>query len=236
MSKISILVPVYNESAYVTRCLENIVNEDLGSWEKEIIVVNDGSTDKTSVLLQKFKKNFLPITILSHQKNRGKGAAIKAAAAKASGDILIIQDADLEYDPNDYHVILEKFKKETTHVVYGSRILGSKIYKNFNSNIFFYYGGVLLTKYINILFKTNLTDQTTCYKAWRSELTKGLIENCPSNGFEFEIEMTAYFSRKHAIAEVPIRYYPRAISHGKKIGLKDFFLSIFTAFRCRFNI
>jgi dolichol-phosphate mannosyltransferase len=236
MPRLSILIPVYNEAAFVQRCLENIVNEDLGTWKKEIIVVNDGSTDETLAILKKFQKNVFPIKIMSSSSNKGKGAAIKRAAGQATGEILIIQDADLEYDPNDYHAILSEYTNPAIAVVYGSRILGAKLYTNYSSHPLFYVGGLLLTRYINFLFGTTLTDQPTCYKSWRAELTAELLENCPSNGFEFEIEMTAHFSRKGRIVEVPIHYYPRALSHGKKIRLKDFVLSVLAALRCRFKM
>jgi len=233
LKTLSIIIPVYNEEAYITRCLENIINTKITDWEKEIIVINDGSTDKTLSLLQKFKSN--KIKIISLPNNLGKGNALKKGIQTAHGDILIIQDADLEYDPNDYLVILNKLSHKNIKVVYGSRILGAKIYHNYNSNIFFLWGGLTLTTIINFLFGIKLTDQPTCYKAWKKELTLELTSYCQSNGFEFEVEMTAFFAKKNKIYEVPIRYYPRTINHGKKIKLSDFIKSVFTAFKCKFS-
>lgn len=235
MNKLSILVAAYNEDAFVERCLENVVNEQLNNWEKEIIVINDGSTDNTQNIIENFKKNIHSIKIISLSKNTGKGNAIKKAMEIATGNILLIQDADLEYDPSDFKPILKKFENKETQVVYGSRILGEKFYTNRTSSVIFYLGGKLLSAFVNLLFNTKITDQATCYKAWRSNFSKDLIKNCPSNGFEFEIEMTAFFAKnKLKIEEVPIHYYPRTISFGKKINVKDFVKSVFIGFKCYF--
>ncbi len=232
--KLSIIVPVYNESVYITRCLENVIQEKTPAWEKEIIVVDDGSTDNTVELLKKFDSEIAKIQIITSDINHSKGAALKQGVNNASGEVLIIQDADLEYDPSDYMAILSKYEDEETNVVYGSRILGAKIYHNYNANLFFLLGGITLTKTINSLFHTKLTDQATCYKSWRSDLSKNLLKYCQSNGFEFEVEMTSFFSKKNKIKEVPIHYYPRSVEHGKKITLTDFIKSVLMAFRCRF--
>lgn len=236
MPRLSILIAVLNEDAYIKRCLDNIVNEKLPKWTKEIIVVNDGSTDNTLSILKQYHRTTHPLTIIDLPVNMGKGHAIKTAAAAATGDVLLIQDADLEYDPNDYHAILKEFQKKTTMVVYGSRILGEKLYTNRPSNMLFYWGGKSLSGLINVLFHTRITDQPTCYKAWRASLTPALLQYCPSQGFEFEIEMTAFFAKHHhSIVEVPIHYYPRTKSYGKKIGFKDFVLSVAAAIRCFFQ-
>lgn len=235
MPTLSILIAAYNEDAYIFRCLENIVNEDLPGWKKEIIVVNDGSNDNTLKVLNQFAKQVHPIKIKSFRHNQGKGAAIKKAAQLASGDVLIIQDADLEYDPRDYQVILTKYTNPQVEVVYGSRILGSKRYTNYSSHPVFYLGGRLLTIFINLLFGTKLTDQPTGYKSWRANLTAPLLDKSLRHRFDFEIEMTAFFAQSgYKIHEVPIHYYPRTVNAGKKIGLADFLSSVTTALRCYF--
>ncbi len=233
--KLSIIIPVYNECVYITRCLENVEQVEIPNWTKEIIIVNDGSTDNSLQLIKKFASKKNNIKIVSSQKRQGKGAALKKGITLATGDIIIIQDADLEYDPEDFKPILTQFQNKNIDVVYGSRILGAKIFRNYSASIFFLTGGIILTKLINLLFSTNLTDQPTCYKSWRNHLSKELLKYCRLPGFEFEVEMTAFFSKNGKIKEVPIRYYPRTINHGKKIRLTDFFRSAATAFGCKFN-
>lgn len=233
--KLSIIIPTFNESQYIFRCLVNVWQEKLPGFEKEIIVIDDGSTDNTKELLEKFNTEYAHIKIVVHPENMGKGKALQTGIRKATGDILIIQDADLEYDPVDYKAILAEYDDVNVQVVYGSRILGAKKYHNYSANFFFLLGGLSLTKIVNMLFRTNLTDQPTCYKSWRSSLSRDLLEYCKSNGFEFEVEMTAFFSKNASIKEVPIHYYPRTVSHGKKIKLSDFLKSIITALRCRFG-
>ncbi len=234
MQTLSIIVPVFNESTYIIRCLKNVVQTELPGWKKEIIVVNDGSTDDTGTLLEKYQKTS-DIRIISFPENKGKGAALMAGIKEATGDVLIVQDGDLEYDPVDYKKIVDKYEDETVSVVYGSRILGAKIYHNYNANTFFLLGGLTLSRVVNILFGTNLTDQPTCYKTWRSSLSQHLLDYCHNPGFAFEIEMTAFFSSVTEIVEVPIRYYPRSVSHGKKITFSDFIISLITALQCKFR-
>jgi len=232
--KLSIIIPVYNESKFILRCLEDVSALEIPNYIKEIIVVNDGSTDNSFELIKKFSDENKNIKLITLSKNLGKGAALKKAIGQTTGEIVIIQDADLEYDPKDILQILKKYENKNCNVVYGSRILGSQVFNNKNAGMFFFFGGITLTKLINILFGTELTDQPTCYKSWRNFLSKDLIKYCRSNGFEFEVEMTAFFSKSNNIEEVPIHYYPRSVKNGKKITLKDFIVSAFTAFRCKF--
>lgn len=235
MKTLSIIIPVYNESTYITRSLENVFGVTLpNNWKKQVIVVDDGSTDNTLQLLKEFNAKHFSIVILSNNTNVGKGAALQKGIPYATGDVVIIQDADLEYDPNDYLSVLSQYDNVSTKVVYGSRILGAKQFHNYNAGQLFYLGGITLTKITNLLLKTHLTDQPTCYKSWRTTLSKDLLHYCKADGFEFEIEMTAFFSKNHRIKEVPIHYYPRSMQHGKKINALDFFKSLFMLFRCKF--
>src|SRR3990172_668664 len=232
--KLSIVVPVFNESQYIIRSLENILNTKIPAWKSEIIVVNDGSTDNTLSLLKEIKKRFPDLELISTPVNYGKGSALKKGIHKTCGDVVIVQDGDLEYDPSDFRAILEKYSNKDTNVVYGSRILGAKIYHNYSANVFYLMGGIMLTKVVNLLFGIRITDQPTCYKSWRGNLSEGLLEYCRKIGFEMEIEMTSFFSKVGGICEVPIHYYPRTVNHGKKIRLTDFFKSVATALNCRF--
>lgn len=234
MRTLSIIIPVYNEASYIKRCLENVIHIHMPGWQKEIIVVDDGSTDGTLALIHEFA-HVHTIKILVSKRNCGKGSAIRKGVVAATGDILIIQDADLEYDPTDYQAILDIFEKAHAEVVYGSRNLGAKVYHNFSANSLFYLGGVLLTRLVNQAFRTNLTDQATCYKAWKHTLSPGLLTKCKRDGFEFEVEMTAYFSSQSSIVEVPIHYYPRSVNHGKKITIIDFIKSVVVLLRLRFS-
>lgn len=233
--KLSIIIPIYNEAIYLTRCLENIVQVNIPGWTKEIIAVNDGSTDETLKLLRQFNRHHSPLKIISSSQNYGKGHALKQGIKVATGDVLIIQDADLEYDPIDYQTILSEYDNKSVSVVYGSRILGAKIYHNYNAGFFFLLGGIALTKIVNFFFGTKITDQSTCYKTWRSTLSRGLLDSCHRHGFEFEVEMTAFFAKTQQIREVPIHYYPRTVRHGKKIRLTDFLKSVILVLRCRFQ-
>jgi glycosyltransferase involved in cell wall biosynthesis len=233
MKKLSIVIPTYNESNYICRCLKKVAQIKINNWTKEIIVIDDGSTDNTLDLIKKFNQGH-KIKIIHYQNNQGKGAALKKGVDQAAGDVIIIQDADLEYDPSDYSSILSEFRDKKTDVVYGSRILGTKIYQNRNAGLFFLLGGMMLTKIVNLLFRTRLTDQPTGYKCWRSKFSKDLLKYCQTKGFEFEIEITAFFSKVTTIKEVPIHYYPRSVRQGKKINVGDFLKSVFTAFWCAY--
>ena len=232
---LSIVIPVYNESTYITRCLQNVIQTDLKGWKKEIIVIDDGSTDNSLKILEQFSRSVFKLHIIISSQNLGKGASLKKGIEKATGDIIIVQDADLEYDPNDYIVILKKYEEDSTYVVYGSRVLGSKLFHNYDANIFFLIGGLMLTRFVNFAFKTKITDQATCYKSWRTSLSKPLLDYCTGYGFEFEVEMTAYFAKNNVIHEVPIHYYPRTIEHGKKIRTIDFLKSLYMILVCKFK-
>ena len=227
--KLSIIIPVYDEKNTIREILDRIAKAPLPKeiTEKEIIAVDDGSKDGTRELLEQARKD--GVNVLLHEKNRGKGAAIGTALARASGDIILIQDADLEYDPRDYPTLLTPIIEHRAKVVYGSRFLGPR-----KAMLFWHMlGNKLLTLITNILYNTILSDMETCYKAFRADVVKGI--RLRSRGFEFEPEITAkVIKRGHRIFEVPISYYGREYSEGKKITWREGPKAIWTLIRYRF--
>jgi len=212
--KLSIIVPVFNEENTINEIVRQVENASL-SISKEIIVVDDDSLDETREKLEKLKKeiNFI---LIKHQRNQGKGAAIRTGISKATGDFILIQDADLEYNPQEYSILLEPLLKGEAEVVYGSRNLG----KNKRGSWSFFWGGKLLTFLANLLYGLSITDEATCYKVFRTDLLKSLDLRC--RGFEFCPEVTAKVAKKGIkIHEVPISYNPRSRKEGKKIKWKD---------------
>jgi len=226
--KLSIIIPTYNEEKTILEILEKVKKADIGGIEKEIIIVDDFSKDRTGEILRKIKdKN---IKIFYHEKNYGKGFAIRTALKHATGEIVIIQDADLEYEPNDYKKLLKPILTGRAKVVYGSRILNKK---NEYSYLSFYFGGRLLTMIANILYGIKLTDEPTCYKVFRREVIDTIKLKCVK--FEFCPEVTAKIAKKKIkIYEVPINYYPRSKKQGKKIKFKDGLTAIWTLIKYRF--
>ncbi len=210
--KLSIIIPVYNEENTISQVIEKVENVKI---EKEIIVVNDGSSDRTGELLGRLKKkyNFL---LLTHKKNQGKGAAIQTALNYVKGDMVIVQDGDLETDPNDYLKLIRPILEGETKIVYGSRnLLPSQ-----EKLGYYCWGGKFLTWLTNILYGSHLTDMTTCYKLFKTEILKNL--ELESRGFEFDAEVTAKVLKKnYSIVEVPIKYKPRTFKEGKKLRIKD---------------
>ena len=221
--KFSIIVPVFNEEKTVGAVLEKLASLNLGEWKKEIVVVDDGSTDRSKEIIEKYE-----VSLISHYKNLGKGAAIKTGLATATGDAIIIQDADLEYDPAEFNLLLSKLENKEIDAVFGSRNLAPK-----NRGYPHYVLGVAILSWItNILYDSKLTDVYTCYKLFRADAIKNL--NIESNGFEFEAEVTAKLLRAgHKILEVPISYYPRKFSEGKKIHFKDAVIGFWTIVKNR---
>src|SRR5579872_333040 len=226
--KVSILIPVYNEFRTLPQVLQRVVDAPLPEGcEKEIIIVDDGSTDGTTELLQQYKNS--PLMLVHHSVvNFGKGAALRVGIAKASGDIILIQDGDLEYDPNDYPKLLEPICAGKAEVVYGSRFLqtfeGMK-WANWLANR-------ILTVAANILFAAKITDEATAYKAFRADVMKSLDLKCLR--FEFCPEVTAKVRRLgFQIHEVPIYYNPRSILEGKKIRWNDGVEALWTLLKYR---
>jgi glycosyltransferase involved in cell wall biosynthesis len=205
---LSVLIPAYNEVNNIQDILKKILDISI---PKEIIVVDDGSTDGTRKLLETLKSDI--IKVVFHEKNQGKGQAIRTAIEHSKGDIIIIQDADLEYDPQDYHKLIPVIESGKEKVVYGSRFLNKQ---NKHSYFSFFLGGQVVTWITNILYFQTLTDEPTCYKVFDAKLLKSIKLNC--TGFEFCPEVTAKIAKLgYKIPEVPISYYPRSISEGKKL-------------------
>lgn len=226
--KLSILIPAYNEAKTIHLILDKVKAVRLnGGVSKEIIIVNDFSTDNTVEKVKEYMSNNpdMPISIHSQEKNMGKGAAIHKAIELATGDYLIVQDADLEYDPEEYNLLLKPVLSGFADVVYGSRFMGGNPHR-----ILFYWhsiGNKFLTNLSNMFTNLNLTDMETCYKLIRSDIAKSL--KLKEKRFGFEPELTAKLSRvpKIRIYEVGISYYGRTYEEGKKIGWKDGFRAIY---------
>lgn len=226
--KVSILIPVYNEEETIQEIITSVINSDTLGLKKEIIVVDDGSSDKTRKILSKLKHKNL--SVFKHKINKGKGAAIRTGIKNTTGDIILIQDADLEYHPKDYPKILKPFLKNKAKVVYGSRELSGK---NVHSSAIFHAGGRLVTYITNLFFGSNLTDEATGYKVFDGNLLKEIPLKC--NGFEFCPEVTGHVLKKGVkIFEVPIKYSARHRGEGKKIKAKDGVEAILTLLRVRF--
>lgn len=212
--KLSIIIPAYNERATIERVFARVSAAPTLDYSKEIILVDDGSTDGTTEILARLARTYHAV-LLRHEKNIGKGGAIKTALMQASGDLVLIQDADLEYDPADYPKLLAAHRPQSP-VVYGSRNLG----KTNRGYAHYVLGAALLTRLTNLLFRSRLTDVYTCYKLIPLATLKDIT--LTQNGFSFESEVTAKILKKHIpIIEVPINYYPRSFSNGKKIRLWD---------------
>jgi len=223
--KLSIIIPVYNEDTTIAQIVEQVVKVEIGNVEKEIVIVNDGSTDGTRAALAELG-NRQPdsLKIVHHERNQGKGAAIRTAMEHVTGDVVITQDADLEYDPQDYPALLAPFED------YGSR----NMRRNPRSSWSFYWGGRLLSWVANLLYGSHITDEATCYKLFRTGLLRNL--DLQPTRFEFCPEVTGKLLRRGIkIHEVPISYRPRSAAEGKKIGWHDGLTAIWTLIKYRLS-
>lgn len=227
MKKLSIVIPIYNEKNTLEEIISRVEKADVGKMEKEIILIDDCSTDGTQKILKKLENKH---KVVYHKKNQGKGAALRTGFRRAIGDILMVQDADLEYNPDEYPNLLKPILDRKADVVYGSRFTGIGAHR-----VLFYWhhlGNLFLTTLSNIFTNLNLTDMETGYKVFRKEVIKDILPKLKSNRFGFEPEVTARVAKgRYRIYEVGISYYGRTYKEGKKInwrdGIKAFFAIIY---------
>lgn len=232
MTTLSVVIPVFNEENTVYNLLEKVVRVKISGVKKEIIVIDDGSTDKSVTQIKKAIKKFKneKIFLVKHGTNKGKGSAVRSGISKSSGKVLIIQDADLEYDPQDYKKIVEPIIKGRYKVVYGTRLADYPLHligREKTPLATHYIGNKIVTYFTNLIYGSNLTDMETCYKAFSSEVIKSI--ELTSDRFDIEPEITAKILKKGIkIFEVPIKVNPRGYHEGKKITWVDGFSAIFT--------
>ncbi|MFQ5620561.1 MAG: glycosyltransferase family 2 protein [Candidatus Nanoarchaeia archaeon] len=224
--KLSILIPVYNEEKTIREILPVVENVDIGDVEKEIVLVNDGSADKSGEILDEYKDKYV---VVHHEVNKGKGAAIQTAIKHATGDFVIVQDADLEYDPSDYKSLLQPLINKECDVVYGSRFLK----KNKSEYQLYMVGNWALSLITSILYFKRITDMETCYKVFSKHAIDSIT--ITRNRFDMEPEITAKLLRGgFKIKELPISYEGRSKEEGKKIGVSDGILALWVLIRYRF--
>lgn len=224
---LSIITPVYNESGTIAELVARVEALTIPGAGIEFILVDDGSTDGTREILERLENRH---TVLYHPENRGKGSAIQTGLAVAQGDIIVVQDADLEYDPQDLRLLFEQIVAGGHQVVYGSRVLGrpSKLYASW----IYHWGGNLVTWTTNLLYGTRLTDEATCYKMFTRRVLRDIT--IESKRFEFCPELTGKaVNAGYTIKEVPVSYHPRGKEEGKKIKIRDGFEALWTLLKVR---
>lgn len=233
VKKLSVIIPCYNEKDTIEKILIEVKRVNLGTTKKELLIVDDCSKDGTREILKKIAKTDNSIKLLFQEKNQGKGAALKKGILQSTGDVVIIQDADLEYDPAEYPRLLYPIERGQADVVYGSRFIGGEphriiYYRNQVANKF-------LTGMSNLFTGLNLSDMETCYKMMRGDLARRLAKDLKAQRFGFEPEITARIAKsKVAVYEIGISYYGRSKEEGKKIGLTDGLKAIWEIIR--FNL
>lgn len=230
---LSVVMPVFNEEKTIENIIKRLSEVKLSEeWSFELIIVSDGSFDKTNEILEKYKDIY---SIIFREKNGGKGAALRDGFKQAKGDYIIIQDADLEYDPNDYIKLLDPIIKGQNDIVFGSRILGKN---NVSYSRVYFFGGVFLGRIFNLFFKTKLTDFATCYKVFHRKYLNDIMKY-NSDDFVFDVaEITYSLSSQGIIKEVPISYNPRSNNDGKKLNVKHgirIFFSLLKLFLRKFK-
>lgn len=230
--KLSIVIPVYNEEMTIRELIDRVVRVDLGNIEREIIVANDGSTDESAFIIEEQRQAYPSlIRFFSMPINLGKGAAVRLGLHHATGDVILIQDADLELDPNEYGRLLQPILDGKTSVVYGSRFLNAR---KRNIPLRTRLANSFLTGLTNLLFGAHLSDMETAYKVFRREMLQDIRLRCVH--YDFEPEITGHLAKRgHTIIEVPISYNPRRANEGKKISWVDGVEAIYTLVRVRFT-
>ena len=224
--KLSVIMPVYNEKNTVAKIVERVLAVPV---EKELLIVDDFSTDGTREILRQFEGR-PGVKILLHPKNMGKGSAVRTAIPEITGDIAVIQDADLEYSPEEYPSLIAPILRGVADVVYGSRFYGChRVFM-----VWHYFGNKFLTFLTNVLYDTMLTDMETCYKVFRADVLKGMTLRSRRFDIEPEITAKALKNRKNRVYEMPITYDGRDYSEGKKIGVKDVLPALWALFKYRF--
>ncbi|MEK6716965.1 MAG: glycosyltransferase family 2 protein [candidate division NC10 bacterium] len=230
LRRLTILMPVFNEVRTIREILEQVDAADASGLEKDLIIVDDGSTDGTRERLQQLDGLKTPFRVLFHAQNMGKGAALRTALTYATGDIILIQDADLEYDPGEYPELLAPILQGRADVVYGSRIRGGKPVRDFS--LVYLWGNKFVTFVANLLYGAALPDMVTCYKVFRADVIRNI--QIRANRFEFEPEITAkVLKRRHKIVELPISYYGRDRAEGKKLSWRDGIGALWTLLKYR---
>ena len=226
MNTVSIIIPVYNEQKTIGVVIDHVISQTIAGWKKEIIIVDDGSSDGTRQVLQMYQKK---CKIFFKEKNEGKGSAVREGIIRSHGDFILIQDADLEYSPKDYPTLLSPFENPQIAVVYGSRFLGGHLSTKFVYEL----GNKFVTLVTNILFNTNITDMETGFKVFRKSVLKGV--DIKAKKFDFEPEITIKVLKQgYQIYEVPISYFGRKFEDGKKLTWRDGIGALWTIIKYRF--
>lgn len=231
MKKLSIIIPVFNEEKTIEAILKKVFLAKLGSWDREVIVIDDGSSDNSKSKIQDLIHQLVDnnIKFISHKSNLGKGAAIQTGLKYISGDAVIVQDSDLEYDPNDISKLLKKLEKNKDKIIFGSRNV--KVSKK--DQILYVWGINLSTKLINLFYGSNLSDLYTCYKLYPRSCFNKI--SAYSKGFEWDIELIVKLLKNgYKIEEIPIDYHPRKFSEGKKIKVWDGLAGLWQILKYRF--